>query len=163
MMEAERPQPNGVSSEAPREQVLQGEEREGWPGSSERASEGKRRPAQHPRCEARTWEFVCRWEAADEAAQDKQSGSQEDATPTGAEKDENGGTTDESDLLTEDCDRAGLRGPADRGSHRSLGWDPGGLTMGHKCSPDPARQSGECSAQPCGLIFPCRLLYRETG
>ena len=51
-------------------------------------------------------------------------------TPTAAEKDENGDTTDESDLLTEDRDGAGLRGPADRGSHRSLGWDPGGLTMG---------------------------------
>jgi hypothetical protein len=37
MVEAERPQPHGVSSEAPREQVPQGDEREGWPGSCKRA------------------------------------------------------------------------------------------------------------------------------
>jgi hypothetical protein len=76
--EAGRPRPHGASSEAPREQVLQGGEREGSPGScrraqrqvdlsrragaavsnkrklpsgSERASEAKRRPAQRPSCE----------------------------------------------------------------------------------------------------------------
>ncbi len=157
MAEAGQPQPHGVSSEAPREQVLQGDESEGWPGSckraqrqvdlsqragtavskkrklpsgSERACEAKQRPAQCPSCEARTCEFICRREAAGEAAQDEQSGSQEDATPTAAKKGENGGATDESDLLTEDRDREGFRGPADWGSHRSLGWDPGGLIMG---------------------------------
>jgi hypothetical protein len=35
-VEAERPRPHGASSEAPREQVLQGGEREGWPGSCKR-------------------------------------------------------------------------------------------------------------------------------
>jgi hypothetical protein len=154
MVETERPRPHGASSKAPREQVLQGDEREGWPGSckraqrqvdlsqragaavskkrrlpsgSERSSKAKRRPAQRLSCEARTYGFICRREAAGEAAQDEQSGSQEDATPTAAEKDESG---DESDLLTQDRDRAGLRGSADRGSYRSLGWDPGGLLMG---------------------------------
>jgi hypothetical protein len=153
MVETERPRPYGASSEAPREQVLQGDKREGWPGSckraqrqvdlsrragtavskkrklpsgSERASEAKRRPAQRPSCEARTCDFICRREAAGEAAQDEQSGSQEDATPTAAEKDESG---DESDLLTEDRGQAGLRGSADRGSYGSQGWDPGGLLM----------------------------------
>ncbi len=71
--------------------------------------------------------FVFQREAAGEAAQDEQSGCQEDATPTAAEKDESG---DESNLLTEDRDRAGLRGSANRGSHGSQGWDPGGLLMG---------------------------------
>ncbi len=33
-VEAERPQPRGVSSEAPGEHALQGNEREGWPGSA---------------------------------------------------------------------------------------------------------------------------------
>ncbi len=74
-VEAEGPRPHEASSEAPREQVLQGDEREGWPGSckraqrqvdlsrragtavskkrklpsgSKRASEAKRRPAQRP-------------------------------------------------------------------------------------------------------------------
>ncbi len=42
---------------------------------------------------------------AAEAAQGEQSGCQEDATPTEAEKGESG---DGSDLLTEDRDRAGL-------------------------------------------------------
>jgi hypothetical protein len=156
-VEAERPQPHGVSSEDVGEQVLQGYEREGWPGSckraqrqvdlsqragtamskkrklpsgSERACEAKRRPAQRPSCEARACKFICRREAASKAAQDEQSGSQEDATPTEAKKDEDGGATDESDLLTEDRDRARLQGPANWGSHRTLGWDPGGLTMG---------------------------------
>ncbi len=95
-VEAERPRPHGASSEAPREQVLQGGEREGWPGSckrpwrqvdlsrragtavsqkrelpsgSERSSEAKRRPARRLSCEARTYGFVCRREAAAEAAQ----------------------------------------------------------------------------------------------
>ncbi len=36
-VEAERPRPHGASSEAPREHVLQGGEREGWPGSCKRA------------------------------------------------------------------------------------------------------------------------------
>ncbi len=88
MVEAERPQLHGVSSEALREQVLQGDEGEGWPCSckraqrqvdlsrragravskkrklpsgSERASEAKRRPAQCPSCEARTCEFITEW------------------------------------------------------------------------------------------------------
>ncbi len=153
-VEAERPRPYGASSEAPREQVLQGGEREGWPGSckraqrqvdlsrragtvvskkrrlpsgSERSSDAKRRPAQRLSCEARTYGFVCRREAAAEAAQNEQSRSQEDATPTAAGKGESG---DESDLLTEDRDRAGLRGSADRGCYGSQGWDPGGLLMG---------------------------------
>jgi hypothetical protein len=153
-VEAERPRPHGYSSEAPREQVLQGGEREGWPGScrraqhqvdlslragtvvskkrrlpsgSERSSEAKQRPAQHLSCEARTYGFVCRQEAAAEAAQGEQSGCQEDATPTVAGKGESG---DKSDPLTEDRDRAGLRGSANRGSRRSQGWDPGGLLMG---------------------------------
>jgi hypothetical protein len=153
-VEDKRPRPHGASSEALREQVLQGGEREGWPGSckraqrqvdlsrragtavskkrrlpsgSKRSSEAKRRPAQRLSCEARTYGFVYQREAASEAAQGEQSGCQEDATPTAAEKGESG---DESDLLTEDRDRAGLRGSADRGSYRSLGWDPGGLLMG---------------------------------
>jgi hypothetical protein len=157
MVEAERPRPHGVSSGAPREQVLQKDESEGWPGSYKRAQrqvdlsqragaavskkrklpsgsggacEAKRRPAQRPSCEARTCGFICRLEAASEAAQDGQSRFQEDAAPSAAKKGENGGATDESDLLTKDRDRAGFRGPADRGSHRSLGWDPGGLIMG---------------------------------
>jgi hypothetical protein len=87
---------------------------------------GKRRPAQRLSCEARTHGLVCRREAAAEAAQGEQSGCQEDATPTAAGKGESG---DESGLQTEGCDRAGFRGPTDRGSRRSLGWDPGGLTM----------------------------------
>ncbi len=36
-VEAERPRTHGASSEAPREQALQGGEREGWPGSCRRA------------------------------------------------------------------------------------------------------------------------------
>jgi hypothetical protein len=119
--------------------MLLGGEREGWPGSckrvqrqvdlswrvgtmvskkrklpsgSVRSSEAKRRPAQRLSCEARTYRFVCRQEAAAEAAQGEQS------------------RCHESDLLTEDCDRAGLRGSANRGSCGSQGWDPGGLLMG---------------------------------
>jgi hypothetical protein len=153
-VEAEWPRPHGASSEAPREQVLQRGERKGWPGSckrprhqvdlsrragtavskkrrlpsgSERWSKAKRRPAQRLSCEARTYGFVSRREAAGKAAQGEQSGCQEDATPAATGKDESG---DESDLLTEDCDRAGLRGSADRWSCGSLGWDPGGLLMG---------------------------------
>jgi hypothetical protein len=153
-VEAEWPRPHGTSSEAPREQVLQGGEREGWPGShgraqhqvdlsrragtavskkrrlpsgSERSCKAKRRPAQHLSCEARTHGFVCTQEAAGETAQGEQSGSQEDATPTAAGKGESG---DKSDLLTEDRDRAGLQGSANRGSRGSQGWDPGGLLMG---------------------------------
>jgi hypothetical protein len=88
MVEAERPQLHGVSREAPREQVLQGDERKGWPCSckraqrqvdlsqragtevskerklpsgSERASEAKQRPAQRPSCEARMCEFITEW------------------------------------------------------------------------------------------------------
>ncbi len=153
-VEAERPRPHGASGEAPREQVLQGGEREGWPGSCERAqhqvdlsrragtvvskkrrlpsgserwSEAKQRPAQRPSCEARTYGFVCLQEVAAEAAQGEQSGCQEDATPTAAGKGESG---DKSALLTEDRDRPGLRGSANRGSRGSQGWDPGGLLMG---------------------------------
>ena len=96
------------------------------PSGSERWSEAKRRPAQRLNCEARTHGLVCRREAAAEAAQGEQSGCQEDATLTATGKGKSG---NESYLKTEDCDRAGLRGPADRGSRRSLGWDPGGLTM----------------------------------
>jgi hypothetical protein len=171
--EAERPQPHEASSGAPREQALQGGEREGWPdgcrrakhqvdlsrragtavskkrrlpsgserwragtavskkrrlpSGSERWREAKRRPAQRLSCEARTHGLVCRREAAAEAAQGEQSGCQEDATPTAAGKGESG---DESDLLTEDRDRAGLRGSANQGSRGSQGWDPGGLLMG---------------------------------
>jgi hypothetical protein len=66
-------------------------------------------------------------EVAAEAAQGEQSGCQENVTPTAAEKGESG---DESDLLTEDRDRTGLRGSASRGSRRPRGWDPGGLLMG---------------------------------
>ncbi len=79
------------------------------PSGSERLSEVKQRPAQLLSCEARTYRFVYRREAASEAAQDEQSGSQEDVTQTAAEKDESG---DECDLLTEDRDPAGLRGTA---------------------------------------------------
>ncbi len=156
-VEAERSRPRGASSEAAREQVLQGGEHEGSPGScrraqhqvdlarragaavskkrrlpsgSERASEVKQRPAQSPSCEARTCEFVCRREAVGEAAQGEQSGSQEDATPTAAKKGESGDEGDESDLRNEDHDQAGQSGPADRGSYGSQGWDPGGLLMG---------------------------------
>ncbi len=75
------------------------------PLGSERWSEVKRKPAQHLSCEARTYGFVCRREAAGEATQGEQSGSKEDATPTAAGKGESG---DESDLLTENRDRAGL-------------------------------------------------------
>ncbi len=153
-VEAERPRPHGASSEALREQVLQGDERKGGPGSCKRAQrqvdlsrragtavsekrklpsgsggacKAKWSPAQRLSCEARKYGFVCRREAAGEAAQGEQSGCQENATPTAAEKDKSG---DERDLLTKDRDRAGLRGSADRGSYRSLGWDPGGLLMG---------------------------------
>ncbi len=153
-VEAERPRPHGASSGAPREQVPQGGERVGWPGScrraqhqedlsrragtavskkrrlpsgSERWREAKRGPAQRLSCKARTYGFVCLQEAAAEAAQGEQSGCQEDATPTAAGKGESG---DESDFLTEDRDRAGLRGSANRGSRGSQGWDPGGLLMG---------------------------------
>jgi hypothetical protein len=152
--EAERPRPCEASSGAPRERVPQGGEREGWPGSwrraqhqvdlsrrvgtavsrkrrlpsgSERWREAKRRPAQHLSCEARMHGFVCLQEVVAEAAQGEQSGCQGDATPTAAEK---GESKDESDLLTKDRDRAGLRGSANRGSRGSQGWDPGGLLMG---------------------------------
>ncbi len=156
-MEAERPRPGRASSEAPREQVLQGGEPEGLPGGcrrvqrqvdlswragatvskkrrlpsgSERASEAKRRPAQCPSCEARTCELVCRREAAGEAAQGEQSRSQEDTTPTAAEKGESGDEGDDSDLRDKDRDQAGGSGSADRGSYGSQGWDPGGLLVG---------------------------------
>jgi hypothetical protein len=42
--------------------------------------------------------IICRWEAAGEAAQGEQSGSQEDATPTAAEKGESRDEGDKSDL-----------------------------------------------------------------
>ena len=80
------------------------------PSGSERWSEAKRRPVQRLSCEARTYGFVFLQEAAAEAAQGEQSGCQEDATPTAAGKGESG---DESDLLTENRDRTGLRGSAD--------------------------------------------------
>jgi hypothetical protein len=79
------------------------------PSGSDRWREAKRRPAQRPSCKARTCGFVCLQEAAAEAAQGEQSWCQENATPTAAEK---GESRDESDLLTEDRDRAGLRGSA---------------------------------------------------
>ncbi len=66
-------------------------------------------------------------EVVAEAAQGEQSGCREDVTPTAAEKGESG---DESDLLTEDRDRAKLRGSDNRGSRGSQGWEPGGLLMG---------------------------------
>ncbi len=144
-VEAERPRPHGASGEAQREQAPQGGEREGWPGNCRRAQrqvdlsrragtvvskkrrlpsgseqwrEAKRRPAQHLSCEARTHGFVCQREAAVKAAQGEQSGCQEDATPTEAGKDKSG---NESNLLTKDCDRAVLRGSANRGSRGSQG------------------------------------------
>ncbi len=153
-VEAEWSRPREASSGAPREQAPQGGERNGWPGScrraqhqvdlsrragtavskkrrlpsgSERWREAKRRPAQCLSCEARMHVFVCLQEVAAEAAQGEQSGCQEDATPTAAEK---GESRDESDLLTEDRDRAGLRGSANRGSRGLQGGDPGGLLMG---------------------------------
>ncbi len=135
-VEAERPRPREASSGAPREQAPQGGEREGWPGNCRRAQhqldlsrragtavsekrrlpsgrerwrEAKQRPAQRLSCEAGTQGFVCLQEVAAEAAQGEQSGCQEDATPTAAGKGESEG---ESDLLTEDRDRVGLRGSA---------------------------------------------------
>ncbi len=71
--------------------------------------------------------FICLQEVAAKAAQGEQSGCREDVTPTAAEK---GESRDESDLLTEDRDRAGFRGSANRGSRGPRGWDPGGLLMG---------------------------------
>jgi hypothetical protein len=100
------------------------------PSGSGGACEAKRRPAQRPSCKVRTCGFICRREATGKAAQGGQSGFQEDAAPSAAKEGESGGATDKSNLPTEDRDRAGLRGSADRGSHRSLGWDPGGPTMG---------------------------------
>ena len=153
-VEAERPRPCEASSGVPGERVPQGGERGGWPGScrrtqhranlprrvgtavsrkrrlpsgSERWREAKRRPAQRLSCEARMHGFVCLQEVAAEAAQGEQSGCRENVTPTAAEEGESG---DESDLLTEDRDRTGLRGSASRGSRRPRGWDPGGLLMG---------------------------------
>jgi hypothetical protein len=70
---------------------------------------------------------VCLQEVTAEAAQEEQSGCRENVTPTAAEEGESG---DGSDLLTEDRDRAGLRGSANRGSRGFQGWDPGGLLMG---------------------------------
>ena len=152
--QAGQPQPREASSWVPGEQVPQGGERGSWPGScrrvqhqadlprrvgtavsrkrrlpsgSERWREAKRRPAQRLSCEARMHGFVCLQEVTAEAAQGEQSGCREDVTPTAAEKGESG---DESDLLTEDRDRAGLRGSANRGSRGPRGWDPGGLLMG---------------------------------
>ncbi len=156
-VKAEQPQRCGVSSEALGEHALQGDESEGWPGSCRRtqhqvdlsqragtavskkrklptgsggACEAKRRPAQRPSRKARTCGFICRRKATGEAAQGGQSWFQEDAAPSAAKEGESGGATDESKPQTEDCYRAGLRGPADRESRRSLGWDPGGPTMG---------------------------------
>ncbi len=73
------------------------------PSGSKRASKAKRRPTQRPSCKARTCEFVCWWEAAGEAAQGEQSGSQEYATPAAAEKGESRGEGDESDLWHPCC------------------------------------------------------------
>ena len=153
-VEAEQPRPWKASGGVPGERVPQEGERGGWPGScrraqhqvdlsrrvgtavsrkrrlpsgSERWREAKQRPAQRPSCEARMHGFVCLQEVVAEAAQGEQSGCREDVTPTAAEKGESG---DESDLLTEDRDRAGLRGSANRGSRGPRGWDPGGLLMG---------------------------------
>jgi hypothetical protein len=153
-VEAEQPRPWKASGGVPGERVPQEGERGGWPGScrraqhqanlprrvgtavsrkrrlpsgSERWREAKRRPAQRLSCEARMHGFVCLQEVAAEAAQGEQSGCRENVTPTAAEEGESG---DESDLLTEDRDRAGLRGSANRGSRGPRGWDPGGLLMG---------------------------------
>jgi hypothetical protein len=153
-VEAEQPRPWKASSGVPGERVPQGGERGGWPDScrraqhqadlprrvgtavsrkrrlpsgSERWREAKRRPAQRLSCEARRHGFVCLQEVAAEAAQGEQSGCRENVTPAAAEEGESG---DESDLLTEDRDRTGLRGSASRGSRRPRGWDPGGLLMG---------------------------------
>jgi hypothetical protein len=153
-VEAEQPRPWKASGGVPGERVPQEGERGGWPGScrraqhqanlprrvgtavsrkrrlpsgSERWREAKRRPAQHLSCEARMHGFVCLQEVAAEAAQGEQSGCRENVTPTAAEEGESG---DGSDLLTEDRDRAGLRGSANRGSRGPRGWDPGGLLMG---------------------------------
>jgi hypothetical protein len=151
-VEAERPWK--ASGGVPGERVPQEGERGGWPGScrgaqhqadlprrvgtavsrkrrlpsgSKRWREAKRRPAQRLSCEARMHGFVCLQEATAEAAQGEQSGCRENVTPTAAEEGESG---DESDLLTEGRDRAGLRGSANRGSRGPRGWDPGGLLMG---------------------------------
>ncbi len=62
--------------------------------------------------------------------QGRRSGSQEDATPTAAEKGENGAEGDESHLRTADRAQAGHSSPAYRGSYRSQGWELGGLLMG---------------------------------
>jgi hypothetical protein len=153
-VEAEQPRPWKASGGVPGERVPQEGERGGWPGScrraqhqanlprrvgtavsrkrrlpsgSERWREAKRRPAQRLSCEARMHGFVCLQEVAAEAAQGEQSGCRENVTPTAAEEGESG---DESDLLTEDRDRAGLRGSANWGSRGPRGWDPGGLLMG---------------------------------
>jgi hypothetical protein len=99
------------------------------PSGSERWREAKRRPAQRLSCEARMHGFVCLQEVVAEAAQGEQSGCQEDATPTAAEKGESG---DESDLLTEDRDRAGLRGSANRGSRGPKGGIQVDCSWGHR-------------------------------
>ncbi len=150
-VEAERPQPHGASSEAPGEHVLQGNEREGWPGSCKRAQhqvdlsqragtavskkrklpsgsggacEAKWRPAQRPSRKARTCGFTCRRKATGEAAQGGRAGFRRTRHRVQPRK-----TRVEGKPQTEDCDRAGLRSPADQGSHRSLGCDPVGPTM----------------------------------
>jgi hypothetical protein len=173
-VKAERPRPRGPSSEAPREEVLQGDERKGLPGGcrraqrqqvlqgdeheglpggcrraqrqvdlsqgagavvskrrrlvsgSERASEVKRRPAQHPSCEARTCEFVCRPAGCPGETERVSGGRDTDC----AEKGESGREGDESNLQAEGRDQAGHPSPVDRGSYRSQGWDPGRLPGG---------------------------------
>jgi hypothetical protein len=67
-------------------------------------------------------EFVCRREAVSEASQGRGSGSQEDATPTAANKGESEDGGDKSDLQTVDRNRAGHPALADRGSCRFQGW-----------------------------------------
>ncbi len=145
-MEAGPPRPNRATGAAPRELVLQGDEREGsqgvcsraqcqvalsqrvdaavsrkrrLPSGSERANEAKRKPAQCPSCEARTCEFVCRRELAGKAAHGRRSGSPEEETPTAAKKGDSEDEGDESDLWIADHDRAGHPSPADRESYRS--------------------------------------------
>ncbi len=64
-------------------------------------------------------------EVVAEAAQGEQSGCRENVTPTAAEEGESG---DESDLLTEGRDRAGLRSSANRGNR--FHWSAGMLKQG---------------------------------
>jgi hypothetical protein len=72
------------------------------PSGSRQANDAKQKPAQCPSCEARTREFVCRWEVADKAAQGSRSRSHEGVNA--AEKGKSGDEGDESDSRTTDLD-----------------------------------------------------------